>query len=172
MNTALTTPSWVPDGQTLDDIKRKFAGELFKRPDNEAERMNAAKLVFPRQDQVFLALEAAQNWITDPVVIAELDRLKVSGADIGLPTKADIARRYMSLADDKTVPVETRIKALDRYTEMMGYKPTPGGIGGVGITIDQRRVFVLPPAQNASDWERDTIKQQSKLIEGNVSKRE
>lgn len=160
---------WIADGQTEDDLKRRFAGYLYSRPDTPVERMHAAKLLFPRQDQVFLALQVATDWPDDPVVIAELDRLKSSGADVGLPTKADIARRLMNIADDKTLTPDVRLKALDRYAELMAMKPAPGAIGGAGISIDNRRVFVLPAPQSMTDWEKETIGQQAKLIDGNAT---
>lgn len=160
---------WIADGQTEDDLKRRFAGYVYSRPDTPVERMHAAKLLFPRQDQVFLALQVATDWPEDPVVIAELDRLKSSGADAGLPTKADVARRLINFADDKTLTSDARLKALDRYAELMGMKPAPGVLGGGGINIDNRRVFVLPAPQAMDAWEQETIGQQTKLIESNGS---
>jgi hypothetical protein len=163
-----TVAPWIADGKTEDDLKRRFAQYCYERPDTPLERMQAAKLLFPRQDQVFLALQCAQDWINDPIVIEELTRLRSSGADENLPSKADIARRYINLADDKSISVEQRIKALDRYSELMGMKPVPGALGTGAITVDNRRVFVLPQPQTLDAWESETVGQQSKLIEGNA----
>lgn len=150
-------------------LKVKFAGYLYERPDNAIERMNAAKLLFPLQSQTGIALTVAQEWPLDPVVIAELDRLGSSGADKNLPTKADIARRYINLADDRNLSVDTRLKALDKYSELMGYKPRPDAMGPtIGNLIDNRRVFVLPSAQPMNEWEAETMTQQATLIEGSA----
>lgn len=157
-----------PAEHSEEDLKVRFAGYLHERPDNDLERMNAARLLFPLQSQVGLALDVAQNWPNDPVVIAELDRLGNSGADANLPSKADVARRYMKIADDKAQTIDQRLKALDKYAELMGMKPAPGAGGFGGVSIDNRRVFVLPAAQAIDEWEGETVEQQAKLITGNV----
>lgn len=156
-----------------DDLKRRFAQLLHERPDNPFERMNAAKLLFPRQDQVALALNVAQDWPSDPVVIAELDRLKASGSEHNLPSKFDIARRYINIADDKQQSLDARLKALNAYAELMGMKPQQGiGLGGIGINIDNRRVFVLPQqAGSLEDWEKGAQAQQAKLVEGSARRK-
>lgn len=160
----------VPVDMTDETLKKRFAELLHMRPDNPTERFNAAKLLFPLPNQVGLALQIASDWPSDPIVIAELDRLGNSGTDAGLPTKADIARRYINFADDKTVPLKERMTALNAFTELMGMKPVPGaiGAGGIGIHVDNRRVFVLPSPQPMDAWEQETVEQQAKLIEGNV----
>src|SRR6476660_6763118 len=94
--------AWVGEARTDDELKRRYAGYLFERPDNAAERMVAAKLLFPLQEQTYLALKVSQEWPDDPIVIGELERLRNSGADGNLPSKNDIARRYINVADDKS----------------------------------------------------------------------
>lgn len=156
---------------SVHDLKLRFAGFLYERPDTEQNRWYAARLLFPRQDQTALALIAAKDWPDDPVVIAELDRLGASGTDQHLPTRNDVARRYINMADDKTLSADQRIKALDKYAELMGQKPTTSGpgFGGVVVNNDNRRVFVLPQAERIEVWEKQAAGQQAKLIEGNAS---
>lgn len=162
---------WKPATEDSDAelaLKLRYAELLHARPDTPIARMDAAKLLFPLQTQVGIALNVAQDWPRDPVVVAELDRLGSSGADEGLPTKADMARRLVNLADNNTVPIESRLKAINQYTELMGMKPVPGAIGAGGIgTLVQQRVYVLPsPAPSLDAWETQAETQQAKLVNG------
>jgi hypothetical protein len=162
---------WTPatDDTAEDrDLKIKFAGLLHSRPNTAMDRMAAAKLLFPLQTQTGLALTVATTWPEDPIVIAELDRLGSSGTDEGLPTKADMARRLVNLADNHSLPIEARLKAINHYTELMGMKPVPGAIGAGGIgALTVNRVFVLPaPTASLDDWEKQAEAQQMRLVNG------
>jgi hypothetical protein len=162
---------WTPDKATEDSergLKVKFAELIHARPDTPNDRMAAAKILFPLQSQVGIALTVATDWPNDPIVLEELQRLGHSGADEGLPTKADMARRLVNLADNTTVPIESRLKAINQYTELMGMKPVPGAIGAGGIgTVINQRVFVLPaPSPSLESWEEQASVQQMKLVDG------
>lgn len=163
MNAPWTQPA---EPNTVDDLKRRYAGLLHTRPDSPVEHMHAARLLFPRGDQTGLALSVAQDWPHDPVVIEELDRLKISEAGDELPSKVDVARRYLNWADDKSWSEKDRLTALDKYAEIMGMKPqTGGGFGGVNVNVDARRVFVLPkPSASLEEWELEASAQQAKLV--------
>jgi hypothetical protein len=118
-------------------------------------------------------MDVAKTWPNDPVVVAELTRLRHAGHDTNLPNKADIGRRLINIADDNKVNIENRLKALDKYAELMGMKPKEGGPAVHIGNVDQRRVFVLPlPAPDLNDWEAGALKQQGLLIEGNANKRD
>lgn len=169
-NTPSLAPQWIPQSETEDDLKRRYAGYLSERPDNDVERMHAARMLFPRQEQVFVAMEIAKSWPHDPIVVAELTRLRSAGHDTNLPTKADIGRRLINIADDTKLGIDYRLKALDKYAEIMGMKPQGSGAPVVIGNVDQRRVFVLPPPQNMNEWEKDTMQQQGALIDGSAKR--
>lgn len=163
---------WTPNTETIEDgersLKLQYAELIHARPDTAGDRMAAAKILFPLQTQVGIALTVATQWPDDPIVLQELTRLRHSGADEGLPTKADMARRLVNLADNTTVAIESRLKAINQYTELMGMKPVPGaiGAGGVGVNVINR-VFVLPaPTPSLENWEAQAEAQQMKLVNG------
>lgn len=158
---------WVPATSSEVDLKLKFARLIYKLPDNPENLFAAARQLFPMPEQMGLAATVARDWPYDPVCKGELIRLGSAGEDEDLPTKADIGRRLMVIADNKDIGVRERLVALDKYSELMGMKPVPGS-GGT-VNIDQTRVFVLPqPAPSLEEWERGAKAQQAKLIEGNA----
>lgn len=169
MNAINTNPpeGWQAVQVTDNDLKIKFAQLLFKWPLTPNAAFVAATELFPRQDQTGIAATVALEWPRDPVVQKELHRLGYSGSEEALPTRADVARRYINIADDESKPLKERLTALDKYAELMNMKPKADA--PAGVTINDRRVFVLPAAtQSLEAWEKFATEQQAKLIDGAV----
>lgn len=155
-----------PEWQMWSDpeLKRRFALECRKRPDNDAGRFEAACMVFPNQIDTPLAWRAAQEWRFDPVVIAEMAELAKAEDAADLPSKEEQARDIYRLASDKTLAVDDRLKAHKLYADLQGYVQKPGA-GGAQVYVDNRRVMMMPhPANSTDDWEAQATKHQTKLV--------
>lgn len=137
-------------------LKKDFAANLLRYPDDPA------KAAFNTTPDVGAALQIAKHWPTDPVVVAEQDRLMASdGARAFLPTKEAQARDIYALANSPTTDVDNRIKAHRLYAEVMGFieKPNAGG----GINVLNQGVMIVREAASNEDWERKAIEQQRTL---------
>lgn len=145
----------------MDELeqKRSFAFHLLRVPDKPFE---AASVVFPEKYQVGLALTAARDWLKDPIVIAEQERI-LGGVDAKsfLPTKEMQAKDIYAIAKDPLVTVEDRLKAHKQYSEIMGFieKPAPGN----QVNILNQSVMVVRDLGTDDDWETKAIKQQRTL---------
>ena len=136
--------------------KAAFAAFLLKEPN---EPFKAGLAVFP--DDTRKALWIATHWLNDPIVTAEVKRLKASGADLdGLPTKADLARTVWELT--QVGPLEDRIKAAKLYGDIRGFIEKPNN--APVVNVNNNRVMVIRDQGSDSDWEAKVAKQQANLL--------
>lgn len=157
-----TTPLPWQD-QNLDERKREFARLIYVRPDTNVERLNAARQIYPLQSQVGFALQIANEWRFDPVVVAELDRLG-AGTEQQLPDEDKIARDIYNLANDPDKSTDDRLKAYKLYAEVRGFIQKPGTTINNNNIADNRRVMVMPMQVGLDQFEAIAEAQQTKLI--------
>lgn len=137
--------------------KLKFAAELL-RHDNDA--FKAAFATMP--DNPGMALQLARSYFTDPVVVAEKERLLGSSdAKTFLPNKAKQLTDIYGLATDTKQTAEDRIKAHRLYAEISGFIEKPQS--GAGINVLNQGVMIVRDHGDDSNWEQKTIQQQRTL---------
>jgi hypothetical protein len=138
-------------------LKKDFAANLLRYPDDPA------KAAFATTPSTGLALQIAKNWIADPVVLAEQDKLLAGeGAKSFLPTKEAQARDIYAIATSMAIGVDERIKAHRLYAEVMGFIEKPNA--GNAINVLNQGVMVVRTAKDDQDWEDTAVDQQRKLI--------
>lgn len=140
-----TNPQELPTDETSE--KLAFAVELLRSP---AEPFKAALAVFPNNTNK--ALKVANQWTADPVVMAEVQRLKDEVGELSfLPSKAELAKKLWDSANE-CVFKDDQAKMFKLYAEVMGFitkesNGTPGARGGTnGMTPAQ--VFATPLDEN------------------------
>lgn len=114
-----------PTIPNADEKKHLFGIELAKAP-----AFKAACEVF--KEDTNTALWVSTNWINDPIVIAAKDKyLEAADTSQTLLDKEQFARMLLNMANEKnasnTIHVldgKDRLKALELYAQVMGYKDT------------------------------------------------
>lgn len=137
-------------------LKKDFAANLLRHPDD------AFKAAFATTDDTALALQIARNWLHDPVVKAEQDRLLNStDSKQFLPTKEAQAFDIYRIATCEQVETEDRLKAHRLYAEIMGFieKPLPGN----QTNILNQGVMIVREAASDDEWQEKAEAQQRTL---------
>lgn len=153
-----------------EDQKRQFALALIRTNGNA---MRAGSEVFPDHDGK--AIGAAVLWVKDPFVIEimAIAATQLNADNEGLPTKEELGRKLIAIADE-TFPNGTprydakdRLKALEQYASIMGMIPKQTDINvNNNITNTVAKVLVVrePVNYNHDDFEAVAMKQQKRLI--------
>lgn len=99
--------------------KLAFAAQWLRMPENPFK----AALQITGQLNAGMALKIAAEWINDPIVLAERDRLLAEkGESHFLPDKFETARKALTVFE--TAPfTDDRLKALKLYVDIMGFIP-------------------------------------------------
>lgn len=160
--------SWAHEKPTIfageDELqlKLKFA-QLCAR--DWSNRAMAGYAVFPGEDNYARAM-AAQAWLTDPVVQAEISRLRYEGADEVTPSKAELVKKMVDAADAATDP-KVKIEGYYKAADVLGFVNK----GSVNVTNnnDNRVVKVLRVPErvtedNREDWKAGFKERQMKLV--------
>lgn len=119
-------PFHLYPGENLAELQKRFAS-IFARTPNDPKK--AAFIVFPGPENLGRALQAASIWPHDPVVRALVDAIWDGNEEDYLPTKEQVAREILTLAQTARATDE-RLKAYDLYGKYMGFtnkdqKPPP-----------------------------------------------
>lgn len=118
------------------ELKMQYAAFVAADPNSY---ITAAYKVFPGADNLGRAMQCA-NWISDPIVIAEIERLR-SGTDVAsqLPSPDEHGQEVLDLARNSTLSAKDRIAAHRLFAEMMGRIQK----AGTQVNVDARTVNVL-----------------------------
>jgi hypothetical protein len=146
-------------------LKLLFAAELLKVGNAPNEAFRAAIVIFP--DDTSLALRAATNWVTDPIVIAEKARLsKDYDEEDYLPSKHDLLREIHDKAK-AAVFSEDYARLMRLYMEVRGMiaKPQPN----TNVNIIQNKVMVVRDHGTDDNWKAGVKAQQTRLINAGSS---
>lgn len=138
------------------ELKLCFAANLLRSPDDPM------KAAFATTPDTGLALQIARQWIDDPVVKVEQERLlNTSEAKSFLPSKEQQAKDIYAMATNDRLATEDRLKAHRLYAEVMGHieKPAVGG----GINILTQGVMIVKDAGSDADWQEKAAQQQRAL---------
>lgn len=147
----------------VEDQKRAFAAELLR---NDGDGFKAAFALFG--EDTGKALQLGRIWLTDPVVIAEQDKLlRSSDAKTFLPSKEQQARDVYKMATDATQPIDDRLKAHRLYAEIMGHIEKPNVQAGTNIL--NQGVMIVRDAGSNDDWEAKAIAHQRSLTNVTVN---
>lgn len=118
--------------------------------------------IFPGEDNYGRAM-AAQAWLSDPIVQNEIGRLRGEGVDEINPSKAELAKKIIDVADSAGDP-KVKIEGYYKAADVLGYVQK----GSVSVTQnnDNRvvKVLRLPPRVSEEQFEREFHEQQTKLI--------
>lgn len=125
-----------PSEAVINDEKRAFVKAWLKVSDP----FKAAVAVFGPL-QASKCLKIADEWPKDPLVLhLKEELLETDGEEAFLPSKAELARKVIDTADG-FIHVESKLKALRLYAEVMGFivKPEsdngPKGAGVVAVSL-------------------------------------
>lgn len=151
----------VTDADDTDGkLKREFAREWLKQPDNPYA---AAYRMFP--GDVATACASASAWIKDPLVIAEMRRIRDEEPTASqLPTREELAQRIIGIADNTGLAADERYKGYKLAADILGYIQKPG----VSLTAGSgpiQSVMLVPKYDTESDFERVAKRQQAALIQ-------
>lgn len=118
----------IRDGEDENALKRDFAYRLLHNP---AKPQDAAVAVFPGPANRMRAMQAATQWPQDTEVQAiAAELLKQHGAEHFLPSKEEVAREILALAQNEEVDEKHRLDAYKLFGDYMGY------LKGATATID------------------------------------
>lgn len=137
-------------------LKSDFAANLLRTPDDPF------KAAFATTADTGLALQIARNWMNDPHVKAEQEKLLRSvDAKQFLPTKEEQAKDIYAIATNAQNAPEDRLKAHRLYAEVMGFieKPVPGGT----MNVLNQGVMIVREAANDEEWQEKAEAQQRAL---------
>lgn len=105
--------------------KKAFARALLSC----STSFEAASQIFPGSDNVGRCFQVKETWVSDPIVIAEMERLIADRGKLEfLPDKAALAKAVWVLATEGSRSTKDKIDAFALYGEVMGFieKPMPG----------------------------------------------
>jgi hypothetical protein len=144
------------------EYKKRFAAELLKVGNTDsASIFKAALVVFGKETGQ--ALRIANEWVYDPEVLAEQERLKEEkGVMSFLPTKSDLAKAVWDKAREEYVATEDFTKLMRLYAEIMSFIEKPGL--NVTNNVISNRVMIVKDHGSDSDWEAKLAQQQKALI--------
>lgn len=147
------------DEQELERLKKAFAFAWLYTPN---EPYKAALQVF--QPHTGKALWVADNWLTDPIVIDEKDRLlKEHGSLHFLPDKTQIAREVYELAQSSKSTSE-KLASFKLYSDIMGFvEPKTINNNGVINNNQGAKVMVIKDHGTNEEWQEKARQQQSAL---------
>lgn len=148
----------ILDEKELLKRKKQFAHALLEC-DNLPGK--AALIVFPESEFTGIALQLAQEWIRDPYVESETQRLlRETSGDGFLPSKSRQSLDLYALANDPKVDPDVRIKAHRLYAEMQGSIEKP--IAGQTNILNQG-VLIVSKHGTDEQWEKTAIESQRTL---------
>ncbi|HVY53533.1 MAG TPA: hypothetical protein VHA13_03345 [Gammaproteobacteria bacterium] len=118
-----------PTIENADEKKHLFGLELAKHPP-----FKAACEVFG--DDTNTAVWVSQHWLNDPIVVATRDKyLEAANVSQSLLDKEQLARKFLKMAEEKNasntfyiLDGKDRLKALELYAQIMGYKDSKSDI--------------------------------------------
>lgn len=121
----------------------------------EAMRLCGMPFVFNLQNE----------WINDPIVLAEKQRLLNEAGDelAFLPTKAKAARRAWEIANSTAVETKDQLAALRLFNETLGYIEKPGMNVNTNVNVGGNKVMIVKQHGDNTDWESGLKENQEKL---------
>lgn len=144
-----------------DNLKLQFARLLLK---NSKEPLQAALPLYPDNEDTHLALQAAKDWPSDPIVLQEQQRIiSEEGDESLLPTKADVMTDLWEKMHPPNgyIPPEDYAKLMKLYLEARDFMPRKGA--NVQINNNTNRVMVYENHGSDDNWQKDLLEQQEIL---------
>lgn len=152
-----------------DYISAKFSPELIPEMKKQYAKLLAQHnrdsdkaFVDPQMDCIFqydvsAKLYAKTNWVYDNDVKTQLEHYMTAGLGDVLPTKEQIAKRLLDIANSTPVARE-QILALREYTEIMGFVK-----GEHEQSSATHNVILITDNGDKSTWEEKALAQQHNL---------
>lgn len=140
-----------PDDETTLLLKKRFAAAWLRNPDNA---FAAAREIEP--DEPGRQYWISNNWVTDPEVIAERDRMFAQGGALSrVPTREDLA---LEVYNHKCKDDSTQLQYYKFFADLMGYiKKDENGGNTTNINLlnaPGARIMPVPIAASDEEWER------------------
>jgi hypothetical protein len=143
-----------------DELKKQFAFALLRMPHKAFE---AAVSIFGADSG--RAFRASTEWVRDPVVIDEMDRLiETHGIEFFLINREGVLRRMTEIMDDPRTDKKDAIAAGKIIAEVLGIVSKPG----VNVEVNNNvatRVMLVRDNGTDDDWEKKLVAQQHKLMD-------
>lgn len=140
-------------------LKRQFAANLYGEPGNPFQ---AALKMFP--DDVGTAAQHAVEWVNDPEVLAEIERLKNDPSENPLPTKIEAAQAAWDLANNIFLKGKERVDALRLFAEIAGHMPDKTINKNIKSEVSANKVMLVKDHGEDSDWEKKLEENQKRLL--------
>jgi hypothetical protein len=135
--------------------KLAFAKAILRNPDCFAAALSVVA-------DTGKALQIANQWPSDPIVVAEKIRIvEEEGPRSLLPTKEEQAADIYKMATDSKLAEEDRLKAHRLYAEVMGHIEKPAVDNSTKIVAQS--VMIVKDHGDDKDWEQRTVEQQRTL---------
>ena len=139
-----------------DAAKLRFAAELV-RTKNPATAAMSIIVGNPG-----LALKYSYELQVDPIVVAEIERLKDEfGEEAFLPSKAQLAREIYDRANRDGVDHEEYVKLIQLHCSMRGLIEKPGT--NVDVNVQVQNVMVVKDLGTDEQWAAKAARQQREL---------
>lgn len=140
------------------DQKRAFAKELLKG----SNPFEAAKSIFGEDIQT--ALVKARDWHSDPIVLAEKNRLTESGEHTEQVTKEEyLMKLYKEVEELKNRP-EVKLGIMRLIAEVSGFLVKAENASTTNNVI-QNNIMVVKDNGDDAEWRKKIAMQQRRLLD-------
>lgn len=147
------------DDKTIEE-KKRFA-ELYLR---SREPFKVAQIIAPGPANVGRALQIADNWLSDPIVVEEMKKLnEEKGSSAFNPSRDDILRDIKDRADLAKDPKDYA-GLMRLYCDVAGHIEKPGA-NTANVNVAVQAVMVVKSQGSDDEWERKTALAQRTLID-------
>lgn len=133
------------------EMKKKYAREIIL---NKGDSYRAALKILGTE-YPGPALQMTAAWHDDPEVVAEMERIKATEPDLGMPSKEEVLDQLWKIGTSEYTGHKERIEALKQYATIRGYMKSEEK-----STVTVPSVMVVPGFGNNDDWETIALKQQ------------
>lgn len=134
MSWDISSPPPIFDGEDELKLKLQYARLIAGHPEKVE---TAGYVVFPGDHNYGRAMQA-RAWRSDPIVIAEMERVCSGvGAVDALPTEAEVKAYLWNMVTNSAIADKDRLKAAELLTKTMGMiKQLESSDGQLNIKIE------------------------------------
>ena len=105
------------------------------------------------------ALQMNASWSNDPIVLAEVDRVRNSNTESCTPTKLTVLETLWDMINNPSTKSKERIDALKLYSELKGYVADKSDGDKASINV-----MIVKDHGDDNEWEKKTMSQQKALV--------
>lgn len=145
---------------TSDVLRLSFARAWMGRDD--IALIEAQKLI-PHPADFPIAVICAGEWVKDPFVKAEVERMAASMGDAALIPSREKTALYVYKLTEEAKTITDKLNCIRTFADIVGY--TKGGNSpGITNNITANKVLMIKDKGTETEWSDSLAKQQRTLI--------